>query len=124
MFVTSTETEDPEKARAMVAQTLTAFVATLTEAKRAPAMAMVIPTLLMRAERESNVGGVYQETGARLLELAAADQAVFRATVGALSERQRGVMEEVLRAGKGPKRDVQSSGEKEEPTIKLSMNFG
>lgn len=106
----------------MIAQSLTAFVGTLAQDKRAAAMALVVPTLLVRAESEGS--GVYQDTGARLLELAAADQSVFRATVGALSEAQRRVMEEVLRAGQGPKRDVERGDEREEPTIKLSMNFG
>ena len=87
-------------------------------------MALVIPTLLIRAEREGNAGGAYQETGARLLELAAADQGVFRATVGALSGEQRRVMEEVLRAGRGVEREVEEEGERDEPTIKLSVNFG
>lgn len=121
-FITSTDSSDPENARAMIAQSLTAFVGTLAQDKRAAAMALVVPTLLVRAESEGS--GVYQDTGARLLELAAADQSVFRATVGALSEAQRRVMEEVLRAGQGPKRDVERGDEREEPTIKLSMNFG
>lgn len=108
----------------MIAHTLTAFVGTLPADKRAPAMALMVPTLLVRAEREGRNGRVYQDTGARLLELAAADQSVFRATIGALSEAQRKVMEEVLRAGQGPKREARDEEEREEPTIKLSMNFG
>ena len=106
----------------MIAQILTAFIATLPPSKRAAGMALVVPTLLARAEREGNT--VYRETGARLLELAAADQSLFRATVGALKEQQRTVMQDVLKAGQGPRREEREEGEREEPSIKLSMNFG
>ncbi len=87
-------------------------------------MALVIPTLLQRAEQEGDAGGLYQETGARLFELAAHDQSVFRSTAAALNPTQRKVMEEVLRAGQGPKKEVVRDEGREEPTIKLSMNFG
>lgn len=120
-FVTDTGSDDPERARSLIVSTLTSFVATLPEDRRAPGMAMVMPTLLRRAEQEG--AEVYGETGTRLLELAAVNQGVFRATVGALSAEQRRCMEEVLRAGQGAKKEEREEG-REEPTIKLSMNFG
>ena len=120
-FVTDTGSEDPERARGLIASTLTSFIATLPEDRRAPGMAMVMPTLLRRAEQEG--ADVYGEISTRLLELAAVDQGVFRATVGALSAEQRRCMEEVLRAGQGAKKEEREEG-REEPTIKLSMNFG
>ena len=120
-FVTDTGPEDPERARGLIASTLTTFIGTLPEDRRAPGMALVMPTLLRRAEQEG--ADMYGETGTRLLELAGVDQGVFRATVGALSAEQRRCMEEVLRAGQGAKREEIEDG-REEPTIKLSMNFG
>ena len=135
-FATNTDPEDPESARSLVAQALTAYVATVP-AERAPfAMALVLPTLLARAagERknsdgsgESNVAEVYRETSVRLLELASAHQGAFRGVVGGMGEAQRAFLEEVIRAGRQAEA---ASGAKvargvpERPTIALKMDFG
>ena len=125
-FATTTSNEDPEKARGLVAQTLTAFVATVAKPQRSAAMSIVAPTLLERANKEGEV--VYRETSARLIELAGMDQVVFRGIVGNMSEEQKGFMESVIVAGrsaqaKANERGIESADEGE-PTIALRMNFG
>ena len=86
-------------------------------------MALVVPALLSRAGSEEGQA-VYRETSARLLELASANQAVFRGVVAGMSEGQRAFLEEVIRAGRqtGPVDDEADEGER--PTIALKMNFG
>lgn len=88
-------------------------------------MAVVVPTLLERANKEGDL--VYRETSARLLELAGMDQVVFRGVVGNMTEEQKGFMESVILAG----RQAQEKGrveaendEDREPTIALRMDFG
>ena len=124
VYLTETGSEDPEKARSLIAQTLASFISSLPDGRRGAAMALVVPTLLSRAEGETDTDEVYQETGGRLLELAAADPVAFRGTVGALTAAQREVLEHVLKAGQQPKQTAMRGDEREEPTIKLSMNFG
>ncbi|EEY20603.1 HEAT repeat protein [Verticillium alfalfae VaMs.102] len=134
-FVTNTDPEDPERARALVAQTLTQYVASIAAVgkreRTTAAMALVLPTLLARASAEGD--DAYQDTGARLLELAHADQTTFRAIVGGMSEAQRAFLEEVIRAGGRASNEARgaagsggaggdSSGG--QPTIALKMNFG
>lgn len=130
--MTNTDPDDPEKARGLVAHALAQYVGTVaagTAKDRTPAaMALVLPTLLARASAEGEE--TYVETSTRLLELAAADQAAFRAVVASMSEGQRGYLEEVIRWGR------QAAGEAEkaaraagaagggQPTIELKMNFG
>lgn len=125
-FVTNTETEDPEKARGLIAHALTTFVTTLKQPQLSAAMSLVLPTLLSRANSEENPGGVYPETSARLLELAGADQAAFRGVVAGMTESQRAFMEGVIKAGRARGTGQQSSsiGEDKEPTIALRMDFG
>ncbi|KAI0481014.1 ARM repeat-containing protein [Xylariaceae sp. FL0804] len=154
-FVADTDREDPEGVRRLVAHTLTAFVPTVAsgngggggggsgekEKRTQAAMAVVAPALLSRAaseggssnENENGGGGgaaVLRETSARLLELAAADQAGFRAVVAAMSDGQRAFMEEVIRAGRsgadgaGEGADRNGAGEASQPTIALKMDFG
>ncbi|KAK0646349.1 armadillo-type protein [Cercophora newfieldiana] len=124
VFVTNTEPEDPEHARALVAQTLSQYAAGVSKDHTTIAMALVVPALLSRAASEGDEDGVYSETSARLLELASADQGAFRGVVGAMSEAQKGFMEEVIRAGR-QSGDVRKSDEGEgRPTIALKMNFG
>lgn len=87
-------------------------------------MALVMPTLLARTNSEKETEGLYKETSARLLELAAADPAGFKAVVGGLGESQRAFMEEVLRAGQKTGRKMEKEEGREEPSIALRMNFG
>lgn len=90
----------------------------------AAAMSMVIPALMARATGEGE--GVYSETSTRLLELAAANQEVFKAIVGGLSGGQRAFLEEVIRSGRpaAGAADKTLSSEASQPTIQLKMNFG
>ncbi|KAJ9425227.1 armadillo-type protein [Fusarium oxysporum] len=97
-FVTDTDPEDPENARSLIAQTLCQYVGTGVRGRHLAAMAVVIPTLMARATAEGEE--VYQETSARLLELAAIDQEMFRAVVGGMSDGQKGFLEEVIRFGR------------------------
>jgi HEAT repeat-containing protein 5 len=123
-FVSNTETEDPEKARSLIAHALTGYVATLPNDKKGIAMALVIPTLLTRANSEGEGDELYQETSARLLGLASVDPTGFKVVVAGLNEGQRGFMEEVLRTGQKTGRKVERDTGKEEPSIALRMNFG
>jgi hypothetical protein len=123
-FVTNSEPDDPENARALVAHTLCKYVATLKSNKVSAAMAVILPTLLARATAEGE--DVYGETSSRLLELAAVDQEQFRSVVAGMSSGQKAYLEEVIRAGRqtsgasanGP------SGESSQPSITLKMDFG
>ncbi|KAM0284825.1 hypothetical protein ACHAQH_001746 [Verticillium albo-atrum] len=133
-FVKNTDPEDPERARALVAHTLTQYAVSIaaagTRQRTTAAMALVLPTLLARASSESEEA--YQDTGARLLELAHADQTTFRAIVGGMSEAQRGFLEEIIRAGGRAASEARGAvdgggaggGSGGQPTIALKMSFG
>ncbi|KAL2156266.1 hypothetical protein VTH82DRAFT_1011 [Thermothelomyces myriococcoides] len=131
-FVTDTEPEDPERARSQVAAALTAYVGTVPSDRSPVAMALVLPALLTRALSEGveEQKEVYRETSGRLLELASADQAAFRAVVAAMSEGQKGFLEEVIRAGREAAAAAAAGGVRREgegtrePTIALKMDFG
>lgn len=91
------------------------------------AMGIVVPMLLERANKEGEA--VYRETSARLLELAATDQAGFRNIVGGMTEEQKGFMESVIVAGRKAQaaqagKGARDSDESGEPTIALRMDFG
>ncbi|KAK5664360.1 hypothetical protein OQA88_583 [Cercophora sp. LCS_1] len=122
-FVTNTEPEDPESARALVAQTLCQYVAGVSKDHAPIAMALVVPTLLARAVGEGE-GDVYRETSARLLELASADQTAFRGVVGSMNEGQRSFMEDVIKSGRQSGGARRNDGDEDRPTIALKMNFG
>ncbi|KAL2271530.1 hypothetical protein VTJ83DRAFT_901 [Remersonia thermophila] len=131
-FVTDTDPEDPENARALIAQALCAYAASPAATQlpqRAPLiMALVLPALLERAQKEGPES--YRETSARLLELAAANQAAFRGVVSTVGEGQRGFLEEVIRRGRQEEMEAagrmnragQDGGAK--PSIALKMDFG
>jgi hypothetical protein len=150
-FVTNTEVGDPEKARGQVAHALVQYVSTMARDKNnkersqraSVGMALVVPALLARAssdaaehsedDHDGDGGGVdkevYAETSARLLELAAADQAAFRAVVAGMSDSQKSFMEEVIkwgREGKGTAggTDKRLGNGDGRPSIALKMNFG
>lgn len=126
--MTTTDHDDPEHARTLVAHTLSQYVATVSKDHVSIAMALVVPTLLSRAASEGADGensSVYRETSSRLLELASVDQPSFRAIVAGMSEGQKAFMEEVIKSGRqaGPvERDVREGDG--QPTIALKMNFG
>lgn len=124
-FVTNTENEDPESARALISQALTMFVSGLKEEQKSVGMAAIIPTLLERANKEGEES--YAETSTRLLELASADQVSFRGVVGGMTEEQKGFMESVITKGRqtaGEKGRGHDDGQGREPTIALRMDFG
>lgn len=107
----------------MVAHSLSQYVGVVDKGRVTTAMSVVIPTLMARATAEGEE--VYQETSSRLLELAAVDQATFRAVVGGMSDGQKTFLEEVIRSGRqasgGVERASTGSGQ---PTIELKMDFG
>lgn len=123
-FVTNVEPDDPERARPLIAHTLCLYVGTIPKGRVPAAMGLVIPTLMTRAAGEGEE--IYQETSTRLLELAAVDQAGFRATVGAMNSGQRAFLEEVIRFGRqsASEANASSPGEPGQPSITLKMNFG
>ena len=124
-FVNNTEPEDPERARSLIALTLSQYVATVSKDHVAIAMALIVPTLLSRAASEGAEGNVYRETSARLLEMASVDQASFRGIVAGMSEGQKAFVEEVIKSGRqtgATETDSGSSGG--QPTIALKMDFG
>lgn len=114
--------EGLDESRVVVAQAVVGFAAGLGSEKSAPAFALVVATLLSRASREGK--GTHRETAARLLELAAADQAAFRAVVVRMDAEQRGFLETIIREGRGPQLLVRAeTGEGKEPSIALKMDF-
>lgn len=123
-FVSNTEPEDPERARGLVAHTLTQYVATGigNETQKQIAMSVVAPALLSRATSEGSE--VYRETSARLLELASVDQNAFRGVVSNMNEGQKAFMEEVIRSGRQTSTDRSGEGGAGQPTIALKMDFG
>lgn len=122
-FVVNTDPEDPENARKLVAHSLTQYVATIEADHAQIVMAVVAPALLSRASTEG--ADVYQETSARLLEMASAHQTAFRGIVAAMSEGQKAFMEEVIRSGRQTGTENKSaSSASGQPTIALKMDFG
>ncbi|KAI6330573.1 hypothetical protein MCOR29_001804 [Pyricularia oryzae] len=131
VFVTNTEPEDPERARALVSHALTSFVAAVPRDHGdavAVAMSLVMPALLARAaaeeEDEGEEGTVYKETSACLLQLASVDQKFFRGVVAGMSEGQKAFMEEVIRSGRRTAQEKDSGAASGQPSIALKMDFG
>lgn len=122
-FVTNTNPDDPEKARRLIAHTLTQYVAAVGADHAQIVMAVVAPALLSRAASEGGVD-IYRETSARLLELASADQTAFRGIVAAMSEGQKSFMEEVIKEGRSSGAGDRVAEVGGQPTIALKMNFG
>lgn len=125
-FVTTTDREDPENARPVVAHTLSQYVGVVSNDHTAIVMSLVVPTLLSRASSEGpGDKDVYRETSGLLLGLASVDQASFRGVVAGMSEGQKAFMEEVIKSGRtnqSAEKDADSgSGQ---PTIALKMDFG
>lgn len=123
-FVTDTNPDDPENARTLIAHGLCQYVGTVDKSRLVAAMSLVIPMLMARATAEGDE--VYRETSARLLELAAVDQAAFRAVVGGMSDGQKTFLEEVIRSGRQTteQADKADSGAAGQPSIALKMDFG
>lgn len=115
------DVEGLEESRTTLAQTTVTFISTLPKPEqRQVASKIIIPALLARAQKEPNTS---QETAARLLEIAGADQAAFRVVVGGLSAEQRTFIESVLKSGQGPARREVSNDDDGQPKIALKMDF-
>ncbi|KAF2771596.1 ARM repeat-containing protein [Teratosphaeria nubilosa] len=125
--------EGVTETRPLMAQTLTTFAAKLAGGSNrdphAATVALVLHVLLDRAAKEGE--GVYAETSARLLELAAlgsGEGTVFRSVVGAMGAEQKALMERVLRRGAGRRggggEKWDAVGGEREPRIALRLDFG
>ncbi|OOF91177.1 hypothetical protein ASPCADRAFT_155493 [Aspergillus carbonarius ITEM 5010] len=121
---------DPENSKAVVARTLVACITNaIFPANEMPtAISLIMSTLLSRAKRDGQA--VYQETAIYLLELAKANQAVFRALVSTMSPERKTQLEEILRTTEADSganrhaRDTTPSGsEQAMPSIALRFDF-
>lgn len=132
IFITNTQDPDPENARALMAQALTAFVGLYVDDtdRACAAMSLVLPALLLRAQ--SGGKDLYIETAARVLELARGGLLpAFRGLVAEMEEAMKSFMEEVIREGgaggshRGRDGGEGVSGEGGgEPSIALKFDFG
>ncbi|KAK0936486.1 hypothetical protein LTR29_011964 [Friedmanniomyces endolithicus] len=118
----SVDLEGLEEGRTLTAQTLTTLASRVPTAQRPAAVALFTNALLERASK----GGpaTFQETGARMLDLAAADNPSFRAVVSAISGERKALLERILKARAGVQRGRSDMDSDREPTIALKMNFG
>lgn len=124
---------DPENCRTSIAQALVSFMGSpaIPRDGAATALSIVVPALLTRAKREGPT--IYQETGNLMLELAKADQTMFRTLVASMPAQQKAFVEEVLRStgiggaatGKGSRTDGASNADMQQsaPSITLRMDF-
>ncbi|KAK4889748.1 hypothetical protein LTR27_011460 [Elasticomyces elasticus] len=114
--------EGLQEGRILTAQTLAAYASRISTSQRPAAIALFMMTLL---EWASKTGvAVFPETGARLLDLAAADNATFRAVVSTMDGERKALLERILKARAGVQRAKSDMDGDREPTIALKMNFG
>ncbi|KAL8708724.1 MAG: hypothetical protein Q9220_006450 [cf. Caloplaca sp. 1 TL-2023] len=134
-LTTKPQNEDPEEnVGALVAQTLTAFVALQGRDgdRAAAAMSVVLPALLFAAHCAGQSS--YKDTAARILELARGELLpVFRSLVAGMDGEMRMFMERVIReggaAGVAGRGSGKGEGDEEgegggEPSIALKLDFG
>ncbi|KAL2871340.1 AP-1 complex accessory protein LAA1 [Aspergillus lucknowensis] len=122
---------DPENSSTVIARTLVSCITTPNTfaAQETPtAVSLVMSSLLARAKRQGE--SVYKETAVYLLELAKANQPVFRALVGTMNPDQKGLLEEILRcvdvgAGSGGKDEgaQAAAGQQSMPSIALRFDL-
>jgi len=89
-------------------------------------MTVFIPALLSRAATNvdgDNANAVYRDTAARLMEMAAKDQGMFKGIILGLTAEQRTFTEEILRAGAGSSASENASAQSTAPSIALKMSF-
>ncbi|KAL8922563.1 MAG: hypothetical protein Q9208_005066 [Pyrenodesmia sp. 3 TL-2023] len=132
IFITSTRGPDPENARALMAQALTAFVGLHVEDtdRASAAMSLVLPALLLRGQSGGKT--LYVETAARIMELARGGLLpVFRSLVAEMEGAMKPFMEEVIRkgggGGPGNRREGGEGADADgggEPSIALKFDFG
>ncbi|KAK4914852.1 hypothetical protein LTR49_016964 [Elasticomyces elasticus] len=114
--------EGLQEGRILTAQTLAAYASRVSISQRPAAIALFMITLL---EWASKTGvAVFPETGARLLDLAAADNATFRAVVSTMDGERKALLERIVKARAGVQRAKSDMDGDREPTIALKMNFG
>jgi hypothetical protein len=121
-LTTPSDLEGIEQSRTIIAQSLTTSLSSFPTSKKLAGFALLIPTLLARAEKEDGET-VQKETAARLMELAGNDAGAFRSVVLRLSGEQKTLMEKIIKGSQGPKQEVREEVEEKEPTIALKMNF-
>jgi hypothetical protein len=119
---------DPENSRTVIARTLVSCVsnATFSPAEMPTAASLVMSALLARAQREGQA--VHQESAGNLLELAKADQLIFRTLVANMNAEQKSLLEEVLRsagvgAGAAKSGEAADNTPQAAPSIALRMDF-
>jgi hypothetical protein len=119
---------DPENSRTVIARTLVSCVnnATFSPAEMPAAASLVMSALLARAKREGQA--VHQESAGHLLELAKADQIIFRTLVANMNVDQKSLLEEVLRsvgvgAGAAKPGEAADNTPQAAPSIALRMDF-
>ncbi|KAJ5147876.1 hypothetical protein N7526_001228 [Penicillium atrosanguineum] len=119
---------DPENSRTVIARTLVSCVsnATFSPAEMPTAASLVMSALLARAKREGQA--VHQESAGNLLELAKADQFIFRTLVANMNADQKSLLEEVLRsagvgAGAAKVGETADNTPQAAPSIALRMDF-
>lgn len=119
---------DPENSRTVISRTLVACVtnATFPPSAVPTAASLVMSALLARAQREGQAA--HKESAGHLLELAKADQVIFRTLVANMNAEQKSFLEEVLRsagvgAGAAKAGEAMDSQQQAAPSIALRMDF-
>ncbi|EPS28606.1 hypothetical protein PDE_03552 [Penicillium oxalicum 114-2] len=117
---------DPENSRSVIARTLVSCATSdsIWPAAKATKMSLITSTILARARNEGQ--SVHQESAAYLLELAKADQLIFRTLVASMNGVQKSLLEEVLRSAStesSRSEDVDHHSQQAAPTIALRMDF-
>lgn len=119
---------DPENSRTVISRTLVACVtnATFSPSAVPTAASLVMSALLARAQREGQAA--HKESAGHLLELAKADQVIFRTLVANMNAEQKSFLEEVLRSagiGAEPAKAGEETDSQQQaaPSIALRMDF-
>jgi hypothetical protein len=106
----------------MVGQTLVLYTSKLAATEKPAAVGLLIFLFLQRADRETPATHI--EIASRLLELAATDNAAFRAVVARMTDEQKTTMEKVLKSQARVRAGQHDGSNDHEPTIQLKMDFG
>jgi len=118
------DVEGLEESRSVTAQTLTMYAGKLppSSKQQGAAVALFMAVLLQRARTEG--GKTYPDMAMRLLDLAAVDNASFRAVVTGMGREEKQFLERVLKSRAAGSQKGRDLDEEREPTIALKMNFG
>ena len=121
-LLTPSDLEGISESKTLMAQTLCVYASKVPAHQTPAAIAMSMSTILGRAVQEGQK--THQETASRLLELANADNASFRAVVSTMDADQRRMLENILKSSAGARKSNNDLEADHEPTIALKMNFG